>query len=173
MGFFICASAFFSCVDHLPTQLLQVARTETAPFSKNPEFLNRVFVLRLPEPLGNSLSPQLLLHCNLFAAPSMDSTTPGMQDSWGAQFVNPEIGSKARLLMLQHIPMECRQCGHRTPYTDEGNQQPGPGAFQLQLSNNLADVLCTLQVLLWQARKLMSWWAVQPSRSEEMWQHVC
>eukprot|EP00195_Chlamydomonas_chlamydogama_P003162 CAMPEP_0202919350 /NCGR_PEP_ID=MMETSP1392-20130828/75650_1 /ASSEMBLY_ACC=CAM_ASM_000868 /TAXON_ID=225041 /ORGANISM="Chlamydomonas chlamydogama, Strain SAG 11-48b" /LENGTH=598 /DNA_ID=CAMNT_0049612687 /DNA_START=111 /DNA_END=1904 /DNA_ORIENTATION=- len=50
----------------------QVARTETCAMSRNPEFLNRVFVMRLPEPLGNSLTPQVLLQCNLFATPTME-----------------------------------------------------------------------------------------------------
>eukprot|EP00197_Chlamydomonas_leiostraca_P014334 CAMPEP_0202883460 /NCGR_PEP_ID=MMETSP1391-20130828/39492_1 /ASSEMBLY_ACC=CAM_ASM_000867 /TAXON_ID=1034604 /ORGANISM="Chlamydomonas leiostraca, Strain SAG 11-49" /LENGTH=121 /DNA_ID=CAMNT_0049566487 /DNA_START=73 /DNA_END=435 /DNA_ORIENTATION=- len=55
----------------------QVARTETAPLGTNPEFLNKVFILRLAEPLGNSLTPKLLLHVNLFAMPSIDSTSAG------------------------------------------------------------------------------------------------
>lgn len=59
----------------------QVARTETAPFSANPEFLNKVFILRLSEPLGNSLAPKLLLHVNLFAMPSIDSTSAGRRQT--------------------------------------------------------------------------------------------
>lgn len=56
---------------------LQVARTETSEPTKHPEFLNRVFILRLSEPLGAALAPQISLHCNLFALPSADSTAPG------------------------------------------------------------------------------------------------
>lgn len=56
---------------------MQVARTETCALSVNPEFLNRVFVLRLPEPLGNSPAPRVLLHVNLFATPSIDGTSAG------------------------------------------------------------------------------------------------
>ncbi len=61
----------------------QVARTETSELSQSPEFLNRVFVLRLSEPLGHSLAPQISLHCNLFALPSVDSATPGAARACG------------------------------------------------------------------------------------------
>jgi hypothetical protein len=55
----------------------QVVRTETCELSQNPEFLNRVLLLRLPEPVAPAPAPACALQCNLFAAPSMDSTAPG------------------------------------------------------------------------------------------------
>lgn len=61
----------------LPPCLPQVARTETSELTQHPEFLNRMFILRLGEPLASSLAPQISLHCNLFALPSADSITPG------------------------------------------------------------------------------------------------
>jgi hypothetical protein len=56
----------------------QVARTETSPMSPNPEFLNRVFVMRLPEPIGQSGAPSFQLQCNLFAAPSIGYPSGGL-----------------------------------------------------------------------------------------------
>ncbi|KAG1661151.1 hypothetical protein FOA52_002526 [Chlamydomonas sp. UWO 241] len=53
------------------TRPAQVARTETSPMSPNPEFLNRVFIMRLPEPIGQRGAPSFQLQCNLFAAPSI------------------------------------------------------------------------------------------------------
>eukprot|EP00955_Chlamydomonas_euryale_P118338 366535-Chlamydomonas_euryale.AAC.5 len=52
-------------------RVARVARTETCPFSASPEFLNRVFVLRLPEALSQQHAPSFQLQCNLFAAPNM------------------------------------------------------------------------------------------------------
>lgn len=49
------------------------ARTETAPLSINPEFLNKSAVLRLPQPMGSSLKPQALVNVQLWAAGSMDA----------------------------------------------------------------------------------------------------
>ena len=40
----------------------------------SPDFLNRVFVMRLPEPMGAQHSPQFTLQCNLFATPTMQGT---------------------------------------------------------------------------------------------------
>ena len=39
--------------------------------TSNPEFLNRVFVMRLPEALGSQPAPHFSLQCNLFATPTM------------------------------------------------------------------------------------------------------
>lgn len=55
-------------------RLDQVARTETSELSRNPEFIARSFVLRLNQPLCNSLANQALLQASLFAAPSLDSS---------------------------------------------------------------------------------------------------
>ena len=50
---------------------VQIARTETCGMTNSPDFLNRVFVMRLPEPLGAMPAPQFSLQCNLFATPTM------------------------------------------------------------------------------------------------------
>ncbi len=39
--------------------------------SANPDFLNRVFVMRLPEAMSMQAAPSFSLQCNLFAAPMM------------------------------------------------------------------------------------------------------
>lgn len=52
---------------------LQCVRTESSALSSSPEFLARTFVLRLAQPLANTLAPQALLQVNLYAAPSIDS----------------------------------------------------------------------------------------------------
>lgn len=49
------------------------ARTETAPLSLNPEFMNSSMVLRLPQPMGASLQPQALLNLQLWAAHAVDA----------------------------------------------------------------------------------------------------
>jgi hypothetical protein len=51
--------------------MIQIARTETSALSNSPEFLNRVFVMRLPEPLAVQAAPGFKLQCNLFASPAM------------------------------------------------------------------------------------------------------
>ncbi|MEW5309909.1 MAG: hypothetical protein WDW38_001752 [Sanguina aurantia] len=51
----------------------QCVRTESSALSSSPEFLARTFVLRLAQPLANTLAPQALLQVNLYAAPSIDS----------------------------------------------------------------------------------------------------
>lgn len=62
----------------------QVARTETTPLEANPVFLNRVFVMRLPESLRNSLT--LLLHCNLFATPALGTANAGEHQAGDSSF---------------------------------------------------------------------------------------
>lgn len=54
-------------------------RTESSALSSSPEFLARTFVLRLAQPLANTLAPQALLQVNLYAAPSVDSPNGGDQ----------------------------------------------------------------------------------------------
>lgn len=48
------------------------ARTETAPISINPDFMNKHLLLRLPCALGALLRPQAMLRCSLWAAPALD-----------------------------------------------------------------------------------------------------
>lgn len=62
------------------TSRSQVANTEVSSVSSNPDFLNRTFFLRLPQPLGSSLHTSALLQANVFAAPSLDSP-PGARCS--------------------------------------------------------------------------------------------
>lgn len=50
----------------------EVARTETAPLAINPDFMNRVFVMRLQQSLGVSLRPRSLLNVQLWAKPIME-----------------------------------------------------------------------------------------------------
>jgi hypothetical protein len=46
-----------------------MARTETAPLSINPDFLNNIFILRLPQAVGATLQPRVLLSVQLWSAP--------------------------------------------------------------------------------------------------------
>jgi hypothetical protein len=46
-----------------------MARTETAPLSINPNFLNNTFILRLPQAVGAMLQPRALLSVQLWSAP--------------------------------------------------------------------------------------------------------
>lgn len=75
--------------------VLQVARTETCGMTSAPEFLNRVFVLRLPEPLGQGATRQFSLQCSLFASPTMQGPAGelcgGLYGSVGAFWVEGEV----------------------------------------------------------------------------------
>lgn len=50
----------------------EAVRTETAPLAINPDFANRVFVMRLQQGLGASLQPRALLKCQLWAKPTLE-----------------------------------------------------------------------------------------------------
>lgn len=73
----LAAETLSGCVPSLPAsdpgyQPSSSARTETAPLSINPDFLNKAAVLRLPQSMATSLQPQALLTVQLWAAPSME-----------------------------------------------------------------------------------------------------
>jgi len=57
----------------IPLRPDTVARTETAQLARCPEFANRTFVMRLPQPLGASLHSRAIVQVSLFAAPSVDA----------------------------------------------------------------------------------------------------
>lgn len=54
----------------------------------SPDFLNRVFMMRLPEPMGAQLSPQFSLQCNLFATPTMQGTAGRQKEGKGGRLGN-------------------------------------------------------------------------------------
>jgi hypothetical protein len=60
-----------------------VARTETAALGRTPEFANRTFVMRLPQPLGASLHSRAVVQVSLYAAPSLDAPPgPLLAGAW-------------------------------------------------------------------------------------------
>lgn len=65
-----------------------------------PEFLNRVFVLRLPEPLGQGATRQFSLQCSLFASPTMQgpagASCGGLYGSVGGCWVLGKVAVRWR-----------------------------------------------------------------------------
>ena len=89
-------------VHELACPVQQVARTETCSMTSNPEFLNRVFVMRLPEALGTQPSPHFSLQCSLFA-------TPTMQGPAGPMVAGQEVDELMGAATLQVMSVKCTQ----------------------------------------------------------------
>ncbi|GBF87530.1 glycine D-amino acid oxidase [Raphidocelis subcapitata] len=88
-----------------------VARTETAPMCRTPEFENRAFVMRLPQPLGGSLHARAVVQVSLFALPSA-AAPPGpviagreSDDLMGRGYVELRGEVAARLLRGERVAL--------------------------------------------------------------------